>query len=110
MIQKIDDESLIQQFIEYLLIERGLSYNTIISYQRDLKDFVGFIEKSPKNVSILEVDHQHIIKYLTYLSEKGLATSTMDRRMDALRTFYKFMVMERYIKSSPAEIVEYIRA
>ncbi len=110
MIQKIDDESLIQQFIEYLLIERGLSYNTIISYQRDLKDFVGFIEKSPKNVSILEVDHQHIIKYLTYLSEKGLATSTMDRRMDALRTFYKFMVMERYIKSSPAEIVEYIRS
>lgn len=103
-------EFLIQQFAEYLSVERGLSYNTIISYQRDLKDFAEFIDKNLKNIGILEVDHQHIVQYLTYLSEKGLTTSTMDRRMDSLRTFYKFMVAERYIKNSPAEVIEHIRS
>ncbi|MGB9595188.1 MAG: site-specific tyrosine recombinase XerD [Candidatus Poribacteria bacterium] len=106
----LNSDSLIQQFTEYLLVERGLSHNTIISYQRDLKDFVEFIEKNLKNMSILEIDHHHIVKYLTYLSEKGLSSSTMDRRMDSLRTFYKFMVAERYIKNSPAEIIEHIRS
>ncbi|HGE72873.1 TPA: site-specific tyrosine recombinase XerD [Candidatus Poribacteria bacterium] len=110
MTQKIKSESLIQQFTEYLLVEKGLSYNTIISYQRDLEDFAEFVEKNFENMNILEIDHHHIVKYLAYLSEKGLSSSTLDRRMDSLRTFYKFMVIERYIKSSPAEIIEHIRS
>jgi site-specific recombinase XerD len=87
-----ESETLIKQFTEYLLVERGLSSNTIISYQRDLKDFAGFIDSKYKDLSILQIEHQHIAKYLAYLSEKGLSSSTMDRRMDSLRTFYKFIL------------------
>jgi len=105
-----ESETLIKQFTEYLLVERGLSSNTIISYQRDLKDFTEFIEKNFKGIGVLGIEHQHIVKYLSYLSEKGLSSSTMDRRMDSLRTFYKFMLAERYTRENPTDIIEPMRS
>ncbi len=105
-----ESESLIKQFAEFLLVERGLSSNTIISYKRDLKDFTEFIENKYKGLSMLQIEHQHIVKYLAYLSEKGLSSSTMDRRMDSLRTFYKFMLAESYIKENPTDIIEPMRS
>ena len=105
-----ESETLIKQFTEYLLVERGLSSNTIISYKRDLKDFTEFIENKYKGLSMLQIEHQHIVKYLAYLSEKGLSSSTMDRRMDSLRTFYKFMLAESYIKENPTDIIEPMRS
>jgi integrase/recombinase XerD len=105
-----ESETLIKQFTEYLLVERGLSSNTIISYRRDLKDFTEFIENKYKDLSMLQIEHQHIAKYLAYLSEKGLSSSTMDRRMDSLRTFYKFMLAESYIKENPIDLIEPMRS
>lgn len=108
----IKEEKLIQQFLDYLLFERGLSINTINSYKLDLKGFVRFInefsQQSPS--SILEVTYSNIAKYLAHLQELGLASSTVDRKMDSLRGFYKFLVSERLISDNPTELVESLKS
>ncbi len=108
----IKEEKLIQQFLDYLLFERGLSVNTINSYKRDLNDYLKFIseyfQQSP--TSVLEVTYSNIAKYLAYLQELGLASSTIDRKMDSLRGFYKFLVSERLISDNPAKLIEPLKS
>jgi integrase/recombinase XerD len=100
-------EALIGQFTNFLLVERGLSSNTIKSYKRDLLDFAKFIEN---NIELLETRHEDIAKYLAHLSDRKLASSTLDRKMDSLRTFYKFLIAERYINDNPTLMIEPIRS
>ena len=102
---------LIEQFADYLLVERGLAENTIESYGRDLNDFAGFIEEldQPPN-SVADAKHEDIAKFLARLGDLELASSTIDRKMDSLRMFYKFMSAERLIKENPTDMMEPLRS
>ena len=102
-----ESDRLIKQFIDYLLAERGLAGNTIASYRRDLMDFAKFINK---NGSILVSDHHDITEYIANLQKANLASSTIDHRMDSLRGFYKFLVLERIIEENPTLPIEPIRS
>ncbi len=108
----INEEKLIQQFLDYLLFERGLSANTINSYRRDLIDFVKFMKEPSQQfpTSVLEVTYFNIAKYLAHLQELGLASSTIDRKMDSLRGFYKFLVSERLVVDNPTKLVEPLKS
>jgi len=102
-------ETLIGQFTDFLLVERGLSSNTINSYRRDLQNFAKFIENNAE-LPLLDVKHEHIAKYLAHLGDQEFASSTLDRKMDSLRTFYKFLVAERYINDNPTLTMEPLRS
>jgi integrase/recombinase XerD len=102
-------ETLIGQFTDFLLVERGLSSNTINSYRRDLLAFAKFIENNTGS-SLLEVRHEDITGYLSHLNDLKLASSSLDRKMDSLRTFYKFLIAERYIGENPTALIEPLRS
>jgi integrase/recombinase XerD len=102
-------ETLIGQFTDFLLVERGLSSNTINAYRRDLLAFVKFIENNTGS-SLLEVRHEDITGYLSHLNDLKLASSSLDRKMDSLRTFYKFLIAERYIGENPTALIEPLRS
>ncbi|MBD3182459.1 site-specific tyrosine recombinase XerD [Candidatus Poribacteria bacterium] len=102
---KEESSKLIKQFCDYLRVERGLSDNTIKAYNRDLKGFVKFLDNSGLS-SVAKADRITISEFLSYLYNKGLASSTIDRKTDSIKSFYKFLLNEKYITENPASLID----
>ena len=102
-------EALIQKFVDYLRVERGLAVNTVKSYRRDLMGFTDFLENAHLD-SVLEVRRLDIAEYLAHLRQRGLSSSTVDRKIDSLRAFYRFLMAERYTKEDPTRLIESARS
>ena len=111
----MNSETLIKQFADYIRVERGLAVNTVKCYSLDLMGFAGFISEANLD-SVLEATRLDIAEYLAYLRRhktKGglsLSSSTVDRRTDSLRSFYRFLVAEKYIEDDPTLLIESARS
>ena len=90
-------EKYIGKFIRYLEIEKNYSQHTILNYHLDLKDFLKFLGSSP----IEKADYLKLRKYLALLKEKSLSVRSINRRLSCLRSFFKFLTREGYLKSNP---------
>jgi integrase/recombinase XerD len=88
----------IESFIDYLTIERGLSPNTLQAYRRDLCQFRNWLKKD-----FLQVDSALIGNYLATLRKKGDKFPTLNRKLSAVRMFYKFLYTEGKINHNPVE-------
>ena len=97
-------ETLIQQFADYLRVERGLAVNTVKSYGRDLVGFANFLNDNGLD-SISDATRLDVAGYLAHLRRSGLASSTVDRKTDALRAFYRFLVAEKYAEDDPTRLI-----
>lgn len=91
MINEIND------YINYLKIERQLSNNTIDSYKRDLEDFYKFTNKSYKFIT-----KDDAIKYLEYLNKK-INPRSINRHIVSIKNYFKFLEKNNSIKSNPLE-------
>ena len=96
---------LIDQFLDYLSIERGLSQNTSKSYRHDLVKFIEYINSRNIN-DIHHVTKHNISKYLYFLKNKELSPNSISRNLVAIKVFYRFLVSERIIKEDAAGILE----
>ena len=92
-------------FFEYLTVELGLSPNTRLAYERDLRLFKEALSL-PDNDALAKVSREQIIRYMTGLKNKGLAAATIARKLAAIKSFYRFMTAEGYLDIDPAEVVE----
>jgi integrase/recombinase XerD len=98
-------DKLIERFIHYLAVERGLALNTLESYQRDLIGYTNFLQKS--GISDLnQTRRANIIAFLADLQRKGRATSTISRNLASIRAFYGFMLRDGLIDSDPTANLE----
>ncbi|OCT12463.1 site-specific tyrosine recombinase XerD [Paenibacillus pectinilyticus] len=95
----------IQSFIRFLTTERGLSRNTLESYERDLLQFVAFLE-SEGITSWRDSGRTHLTGYLSQLKALGRASATLSRIRVSLRSFYQYMVKERQLDSDPSVFIE----
>lgn len=91
----------ISQYLEYLELEKGLSFNTIDSYRRDLYDFAEYSERD-----IVQVDRTILSSFIRYLKEKSLAPTSVIRKIASLRGFFKWAYSMEIIKSNPALTLE----
>ena len=91
---------LLDQFIDYLSVERGLAANTLEAYRRDLTKFFGFLDRE-SSASIEGAGSRDIIAYLIYLRKSNLAIRSISRNLVAVRMFYKFLVNEDVINDDP---------
>ncbi|MFC1632416.1 tyrosine recombinase XerC [Candidatus Omnitrophota bacterium] len=87
----------ISKFLTYLEIERNVSTHTLSSYHIDLKQFRSFLPDK----DVQQVDRLDIRKYLAQLKEKKLAKRTLGRKLSCLRSYFKFLLREGYIKADP---------
>jgi len=94
-------KKLLEQFLNHLSIEAGLSSNTIESYRRDLVRYVKFL-KERKVDSLNQITEEHITGLIALLSRMGLAASSISRNISSIRSFHKFLVREGYSDSDPA--------
>lgn len=102
-LQRDNISDLIEQFINYMRIERGVSENTIEAYSRDLRGLADFLEK--KEVSLKEIDINILTEYVSQLS-KRLSKRSLARNISAIRTFFKFLTLEGIIKDNPSRFLE----
>ncbi|MPM66041.1 Tyrosine recombinase XerD [bioreactor metagenome] len=98
-------ESYVNQFINYLAEERGLAQNTLESYGRDLRQFQTYLDSSNKEF-LKDSNRNTILAYLTNLQTKGRAVSTISRNLAAIKSFYQYLVRERYLEKDPAANLE----
>lgn len=97
MSHPIPSDDRFQKFMDYLRAERNYSAHTIVSYRNDLKEFYAFLDKIP----LENADAITLRKYLAILKTKELSKRTVARRMAAMRTFFRFLLREGYLKLNP---------
>ncbi|MFH1622100.1 MAG: site-specific tyrosine recombinase XerD [Candidatus Omnitrophota bacterium] len=96
---------LIDNFLNYLSVERGLAENTISSYKRDLLRYDRFIRSININ-DINKIDKENIRSYLVYQKEKELSSSTIARSLVAIRLFHRFLLRERLSLKDPSDVID----
>ena len=93
-------DSLIKSFSTYLRIERSLSTNTIESYSNDLNKLSDFL--TPKSISATKVRLNDLKGFITSISEI-LSETSQSRIISAIKSFYKFLLIENLIQTDPSE-------
>lgn len=82
-----------------LKVESGLSRNSLVSYQLDLKLFLRFLYS--KQSDFLKTSEQLIRLYLNQLYEEGIAPASVSRKISTLKRFFNFLELEDYLKDNP---------
>ncbi len=95
----------IDEFIDYLSLERGLSQNTISSYRRDLNKFSHYSENN-RIADLLNPSRDHFLGFIFDLKGKNLKSSSIARNIVVLKVFYRYLVSQKYVKKDPAELLE----
>ena len=95
-------EDHIQEFADYLRIEKRNSPHTISAYRRDLKRFSsGFSGKMVVSVSTADIR-----KFLISLRNQGLSTASVARNLSSIKSFFNYLYQEKQLQNNPAEILE----
>jgi len=89
----------IQDFLSFSVVEKGLSRNTILAYERDIKCFFSNVKKGSH-------DRKDIVEHLSRLREQGYASSSIYRALIALKVFFRFIKREGAISSDPTELLD----
>lgn len=93
-----------KEFIEYLKIIKNYSDNTIRNYEIDLDEYKVFLDH--KQITNYQVDQKIIRQYIEYLNKQKYETTTISRRISALKSFYKFLYKKNYINSNPMTLIK----
>jgi integrase/recombinase XerD len=100
---KIPDGKLINLFLDMLAAEQGAGDNTLDAYRRDLADFSEFI--APSGRGFAGVETQALRDYLSDLDSRGFKSSSVARRLSAMRHLFRFLLNERIRSDDPAAIL-----
>jgi tyrosine recombinase XerC len=93
-------EELLEAYTRYLVAEKNLSPFTLRNYRSDLLHFARYLEDE-EGVPVLEADRMMARRYLGTLKESGMATASLARKVSTIRNFYRFLVREGMIESTP---------
>ncbi|PZA11111.1 site-specific tyrosine recombinase XerD [Rhodopseudomonas palustris] len=97
------DAGLTELFLDMIAAEQGASANTLDAYRRDLADLSQFLSR--RRLSIGSADTAALRGYLADLDKRGFATSSVARRLSALRHLFRFLLSERIRADDPAAIL-----
>ncbi|MDR2644875.1 MAG: site-specific tyrosine recombinase XerD [Endomicrobium sp.] len=95
----LDYKKLLKDFVLYIVVEKGLSKNTVLAYRTDILKFIAFAEK--KQISLENCQHQDITDFLWAEKLGGFKPKSLYRLVESLRQFYKFLNYEDIIKNNP---------
>ena len=98
-------DPLIRSFLDSLFIEKGLSKNTIKSYESDLKEFFAWCHNIHKKLPS-KLTSSSINIYLGYLFNKNIKSSSVNRKLSTLKAFYIFLYKQKLILKIPTEDIE----
>ena len=94
-------EKYIGKFISYLEVEKNYSPHTVLNYRKDLEEFTAHLGKTP----LAKVEYMMLRKFLADLRGKNLKPRSLARKMSTLRSFFRFLQKEGYLKDNPAALL-----
>ena len=98
-------QELLDAFLNYLAVERGLSRNTIVSYQEDINAYINFLTGMHIN-SFSLTKKKDITDFMLSQKDRGLAPNSVARRLAAIKALYRFLVRERILKTDPSNLID----
>ncbi len=101
-------EEILEYFLDYLAVERGLAENTLIAYRYDLAKYLNFLKEN-KLQSFDCLNREIINNYFLYLKNLGLEINSISRNLVALKMFYRFMWTENFIPEDISGLIEFPR-
>ncbi len=103
---EVAENAEIETYLDYMLVEKGASPNTIDSYRYDLLDFFHYLRGVSANAVLSKADRREVIAYLAFCRRKQMASKTLSRKVSALRSFYKFLLLDKVIDKDPTANLE----
>src|SRR3989442_1040770 len=95
----------IEEFINYLSVERGLAKNTLIAYRRDLQQYLFYLNEHGV-ASPQQVKREFVTEYIYNRKQSGLSTTSICRNLAAIKMFHRFLVRERLSAEDPTNLVD----
>jgi len=99
-------EDRLKDFIHFMVVEKGLSKNTIMSYERDLKSYLLYIQKVEQITSLNDITRVHIVHFLHHLKQQGKSSKTLARHVASVRSFHQFLLREKATEQDPSVHIE----
>ena len=98
------NELLTQKYKRYLLLEKGLSKNSISAYITDLNKLLKFVEE--KQLSVQKLKTSDLEEFLAELHDVGMKSRSVARVLSGIKTFFHFLFLDDYIQVDPAQLLE----
>ena len=98
-------ERILQHFLGYVALERGLAVNSTGAYRSDLLDFIAYLQENRID-SFMSVTRDIILDYLSSCKEKGMESSTLARRLVAIKVFFRYLSQERIIAQDITDVMD----
>lgn len=94
----------LEDYINYLTIEKKLSVNTIASYSHDLSALLDYLNK--KSINTNSIKKEHITSFLSHLRDDNISARTTARVITSLKGYFKYLMKENEIKNNPMENID----
>lgn len=94
------------RFLDYLRYERNCSELTVEAYERDLSDFQSYFESLDEGLTWLTVDADMVRGWMESMMDRGNASTSICRRLSALRTFFRYALQRGLVSADPVRAVE----
>jgi integrase/recombinase XerD len=94
--------ALINKFLAYLSIEKGLAQNTLEAYVHDVRHCLNSLQ----NLSVDRITRKDLLEVLVQCQEKGLSSRSLSRRISSLRAFFRFLLTEGLIQEDPTDLLQ----
>jgi len=102
--QELPAPAIVIAYLQHLLVEKGLSDNTLSAYANDISDFLSFLAN--RSFPFEEVTDQTLFLYIVDVRRMGLSGRSLARRLSALRGLFSFVCREKFFSANPAEFLE----
>jgi integrase/recombinase XerD len=99
-------EQYIQNFSNYLKLERSLSANSVEAYMHDVELLHQFMLMRHPQVNAVDVTSKHLQKFLEYISELGMSAHSQARILSGVKAFYKYLLFEEVLEKDPTALIE----
>lgn len=96
----------LEDYLHFLKIERGLSENTLKSYQRDLTHYIEYMTKIKQMPNWNAVKRQDILNFLYQLKDNGKSTATISRHISSIRSFHQFLIRDQIVTQDASMHIE----
>src|SRR3989338_2219159 len=99
-----ESDILLDEFLNFLTVEKGLSKNTIEAYSRDIIKYLSLLDSD--GVTLFDAKPSHIISFLSKLKENNISVRSYTRNLVAIRMFYRFLLKNNKITMLPTANID----
>ncbi len=94
-----------QEYSLYITTEMALSKNTCENYERDIEKYCDFIVNVRKKTNPMDIEIEDVRAFINSLKRKHIASSSQARKLSALKSFHKFLLLEKYVTINVAKMI-----